>query len=153
MNYTATKFNTAEDKAKFVEHFMKFVEKDFPQRLFTKEFYRRLSNTFGHIAHYNQLGFWEEFFTTTADKVRFIEMTLNFPCYGSPEYTFCDAEREIQRRLHESGILKKLQDNYNQEIYNAEYNEYQRLKEKFENVRHEYEGVKKLVNKDRVETH
>jgi len=72
MNYTATQWNTAEDKAWFVEHFMKFVEKGFPQHLFTKKFYQRLSNTFGHIAHYNQLGFWEEFFISKSGKVEFI---------------------------------------------------------------------------------
>ncbi len=134
MNYTATKWNTAEDKAKFVEHFMKFVKKDFPQHLFTKKFYSRLSNTFGHIAHYNQLGFWEEFFTTTADKVRFIEMTLNFHCYGDPAYTFSDAEREIQNRMMGSGILAHYKAQYENELCNAEYSEYQRLKEKFESA-------------------
>jgi hypothetical protein len=134
MNYTATQFVTAEDKAKFVEHFIKFVEKDFPQNLFTKKFYSRLSNTFGHIAHYNQFGFWEEFFTTTADKVRFIEMTLNSPCYGDPAYTFSDAEREIQYRMIGSGILAHYKAQYENELCNAEYNEYQRLKEKFESA-------------------
>ncbi len=132
MDYTPTKWNTAEDKAKFVEHFMKFVEKDFPQRLFTKKFYARLSNTFGHIAHYNDLGFWETFFTTTADKIRFLEMTLNANCCGDPEYTFCDAEREIQRRLIEMGVLEQLKARYTDELYNAEYDLYQKLKKKFD---------------------
>ena len=31
--------------------------------------------TFGHIAHYNQSGFYSEFFESTMDKVRFLEQT------------------------------------------------------------------------------
>jgi len=132
MTYTATKFATAEDKEKFVKDFIKFVEKDFTQSLFTEKFYNRLMNTFGHIAHYNQLGFWETFFTTTPDKVAFLEQTMNWPCYGSPEHTWCDAEREIQNQLREKKILEKWRFTANQELQSAEYAEYKRLKEKFE---------------------
>jgi len=131
MNYTATKFSTAEDKAKFVKQFMAFVEKGFPQHLFTKKFYQRLSNTFGHIAHYNQLGFWEEYFTTISDKVRFLQQTLSYPCYGSPEFTFCDAEQEIQRLLKANNILGIMQQVEAQDVHTKELAEYQRLKEKF----------------------
>lgn len=132
MNYTATKWSTAEDKEKFVKHFIKFVEKGFPQLLFTKAFYHRLMNTFGHIAHYNQLGFWEEFFTNSANKARFLEMTMNFPCYGDPTYTFCDAEREIQRLIKEKDLLHKWNQIASNEQTTAEFDEYKRLKSKFE---------------------
>ena len=132
MNYTPTHFNTAEDKEWFVKHFIRFAEKGFPQHLFTKKFYRKLINTFGHIAHYDINGFWETFFTNTPDKVDFLEQTMNFPCYGNPAYTYCDAEKEIQRQLAEKHILESLKGVEMQELHNAEYNEYQRLKKKFE---------------------
>lgn len=132
MNYTATQFSTAEDKAKFVKHFISFVKKDFPQSMFNKKFYNRLSNTFGHIAHYDQGGFWHTFFTTTAGKVRFLNMTMSFPCYGSPQFTFCDAESEIQKQLGEDRVLEKWQRKEHDEQNQAEYSEYQRLKNKFE---------------------
>ena len=51
-HFTATQWSTAEDKAKFANALMKFIAGDFPRQSFTKSLYRRLSNTFGHIAHY-----------------------------------------------------------------------------------------------------
>ena len=62
-NFTATQFDSSEQKEKFYNHFIKFVERDFPQNLFYSWFYRRLSMNFGHIAHYNSLGFFETWFT------------------------------------------------------------------------------------------
>lgn len=94
-SFTPTKFDTAEDKAKFANHFVRFVESDFNQNLFQKWFYKRLSMTFGHIAHYDQHGFWAEFFTNDTDKLRFMDQTMAFPCYGQPEYTYCDVERAL----------------------------------------------------------
>ncbi len=67
--FTPTKWQTVEDKAAFANRFVRFVQSDFALKHFTEKFYRRLSNTFGHIAHYNRGGFSETFFTTTADKV------------------------------------------------------------------------------------
>ena len=131
-NYTATKWDTAEDKAKFVAHFMKFVEKGFPQHLFTKKFYQRLSNTFGHIAHYNQMGFWDVFFSNKSSKVNFLQQTMRHPCYGDPAWTYSDAEREIQKLLRGKNILTKLMQDEMQELHDQEFAEYQRLKQKFE---------------------
>jgi len=50
--FTATKFSTAADKAEFGNHFLRFIESEWAQPLFTKDFYQRLSMCFGHIAHY-----------------------------------------------------------------------------------------------------
>jgi len=132
MKYTPTQYVNAKDKENFVEHFMKFVEKGFPQKMFNEKFYQRLSMTFGHIAHYNSQGFWETFFTNATNKVRFLTMTLNHPCYGDPSYTFSDAEKEIQRRLVKMNILETWRQTEIQENDNKDYAEYQRLKRKFE---------------------
>ena len=86
---------------RFAQQFVRFVESDFAAKHFNDRFYRRLSNTFGHIAHYNRAGFWEVFFTTTADKVRFLEQTLQHPCYGDPAWTYSDVERALQQWLHD----------------------------------------------------
>ena len=105
MKYTPTKFSTIEDKEKFVAQFKKFVEADFDLNKFPKWFYTQLSMSFGHIAHYNQVGFYEEFFLDSYGKTRFLKQTLNYPCYGLPDYTFCDAEREIQNWLKSLDIV------------------------------------------------
>jgi hypothetical protein len=49
--FTPTQFDSAAVKAEFANRLAEFIERDFPQHLFTKAFYRRLSMTFGHIAH------------------------------------------------------------------------------------------------------
>ncbi|MHA2046150.1 MAG: hypothetical protein ACW99G_15265 [Candidatus Thorarchaeota archaeon] len=93
--FTPTQFDTAEQKAKFANHFVKFVESGFKREKFPKWFYTRLSMTFGHIAHYNLDGFYAQWFTTTERQMEFLNHTLNHPCYGQPEYTYSDVEKEI----------------------------------------------------------
>ena len=50
--FTATKWDTAEVKAKFANDLCRFMAADFKESLFTKALYQRLSMCFGHIAHY-----------------------------------------------------------------------------------------------------
>ena len=73
-----------------------------------------------HIAHYNRAGFWDEFFTTTADKVRFLEQTLQHPCYGDPAWTYSDVERALQQWLQASGVLERYQQKLAEETEAAE---------------------------------
>jgi len=70
-DFTATKWDTDEDKAKFANDLCRFVAADFKQTLFTEKMYRRLAMTFGHIAHFNRRGFFAEFFRTFTAKSRF----------------------------------------------------------------------------------
>ena len=110
--FTPTKWETASDKAAFANRFVRFVQSDFAAKHFTDKFYRRLSNCFGNIAHYNRSGFWSEFFTTTADKVRFLEMTFKYPCFGDPAWTYSDVERALQEWLQASCLV----DQYRQRL-------------------------------------
>jgi hypothetical protein len=130
--FTPTKWDTAQDKADFANRFVSFVAADFPKDGFTQDFYTRLSMTFGHIAHYNQLGFWEEFFTSTTRKIQFLKITMQHPCYGSPDYTYSDVEAAIQAHLGLNWIenYKRKQAN---EIESSERAEFARLKAKYEN--------------------
>jgi hypothetical protein len=127
--FTPTQWDTAQDKADFANRFMAFVKSDFPQSGFTKKFYQRLSMTFGHIAHYNQEGFWQTFFTSTAQKVRFLILTMQHPCYGDPKYTYSDVEQAIQDSL--LGWVEKYEQLLAQEIETAERTELARLQAKY----------------------
>lgn len=130
--FTPTEWDTAEDKAKFANHFMQFVESGFKESLFQKWFYKRLSMTFGHIAHYNQLGFWETFFTRTEDKVQFLKQTIqHHPC-GDPTYTYSDVERAVAERVHARGYLRGVEIALEREIAGLEKGELARLKAKYE---------------------
>ena len=130
--FTPTKWDDGQTKATFARQFVKFVESDFDQRLFSQAFYRRLSMTFGHIAHFNRQGFFETFFTTTADKVRFLRMPLAHPCFGDPAFTYSDVERALQGWLRESGILAKYEQRLADETEAGERTELERLKAKYE---------------------
>jgi hypothetical protein len=117
MNYTATKFDTAENKGKFEKQFKRFVERGFSQTLFTKSFYQRISNMRGHIAHYDRSGFWNAQFSTPECRADFLRHWTNSPIYGNPEYTWSDVEcvlaawlkehpeyEQRERKAHSDGI-------------------------------------------------
>ena len=107
--FTATRFSTAQDKAQFVNHFVRFVQNDFPRSQFSQPFYQQLSNTFGHIAHFNLQGFYETFFLSPATKVDFLAQTLRWVPMGSPSHTYTDAERAIQAWLLQHQVLQTYQ--------------------------------------------
>jgi hypothetical protein len=88
--FTATKWSTAENKAKFANQLMAFIAADFPENKFTNAFYDRLHNCFMFIAHTDKQGFIATFFTCTEDKLDFLKLIARSPCYGSPEFTFSD---------------------------------------------------------------
>jgi hypothetical protein len=129
---TPTKWSSAEDKAKFGSALLKFIAADFPKTAFKKPLYNRLSNTFGHIAHYDLNGFYTEFFEDTAGKIEFLQQTLQWPCWGDPAYTYCDVERLIQARLRKSGILAIKQAELAAESRRHELTALERLKDKYE---------------------
>lgn len=93
--FTPTKFATAEDKAKFANKLVTFVERGFLETQFTQDLYRRLSNCFGHIAHHNRNGFYGAWFDTPSARRDWVANAVDWGCYGEPEYTFCDVERAV----------------------------------------------------------
>lgn len=106
--FRATEFDTAEAKAAFGNGLLAFVAEDFPRRRFTPRFYRVLCQHFGMIAHYDQHGFWAEYFTSTTDKLRFLEALTAHPCWGDPAFTFSDLERAVIARLRAAGLVARL---------------------------------------------
>jgi hypothetical protein len=97
--FVPTKFSTAQDKADFGNMFLHFIESEWAWTAFSKSFYNRLSMCFSHIAHGDRTGFYKTWFTSDANRLRFLEHTLRWPCWGDPEYTFCDVERAIQQEI------------------------------------------------------
>jgi len=82
-----------------------FIAQDFPRSKFHESFYRRLSNTFGHIACFNRDGFYQRFFLTAEDKCAFLEQCVTWPCYGDPTFTYSDVERAVAERLRKSQVV------------------------------------------------
>ena len=104
-DFVPTQWDTAEQKAKFANALMRFIADDFPRSKFHERFYRRLSNTFGHIANYNSAGFYGRFFLSAEDKLTFLEQCVTWPCYGDPTFTYSDVERAIGARLRSAKIV------------------------------------------------
>ena len=129
--FTPTKWQTAQDKAAFAKQFVRFVQSGFAAKHFTDKFYRRLSNTFGHIAHFSRGGFWDTFFTTTADKVRFLELTLRWSWHGDPAWTFGDVEQALQAWLQVDKTLERYRQQLAEETEAVERAELARLQEKY----------------------
>jgi hypothetical protein len=130
--FQPTKFNTAQDKADFANQFVKFVESGYSRDAFPKRFYQRLSNTFGHIAHYNQDNFYAEFFSTLEGRLEFARITETREIFGDPLWTFSDAERAIQAWAIEYGMFKKAQEELNKATEQRERNLLAQLKAKYE---------------------
>ena len=107
-NFTATKFDDGAAKAAFGNQLLAFIAEDFLRKRFTLKFCRVLSQRFGMIAHYDVHGFWAEYFTSTADKLRFLEELTAHPCWGSPAFTFSDLERAVIARLRSAGLVARL---------------------------------------------
>ncbi len=130
--FQATKFSTGADKAKFANHFLRFMSKGFPEQSFTQGFYQRLSNCFSHIAHYDRHGFWGTFFTSTEGRLEFIDHTLRGGGYGDPAWTYCDVELAIRRRVGEAGVLQAYRIARAAEIEGAERELLRRLTAKYD---------------------
>ena len=133
--FIPTRWSTAEEKARFGNALLHFVDSGFARNLFTDRLYGRLSNCFGHIAHYNSTGFYEEWFLSLTAQVRFLEHTLRFPCYGDPEFTFSDVESEIQREVRNRNYLPRYRLLFAEEERRAELTLLERLEGKYRSRR------------------
>jgi hypothetical protein len=69
--FTATKWESGADKAKFANHLARFIAEGFPQHLFTERLCNRLASTFGHIAHYSTHCYWDYHFVDERTKADF----------------------------------------------------------------------------------
>jgi hypothetical protein len=97
--FVPTEWNSAADKAAFGNTFLHFIESEWKQTLFTKGFYRRLSNCFGHIAHYDMYGFYGTWFACDKDRLAFLKNAKRWPCHGDPKFTFSDVERVLRQQI------------------------------------------------------
>jgi hypothetical protein len=132
--FQPTKFSTAQDKADFGNAFLHFIESEWVRTAFTKSFYNRLSMCFSHIAHYDAAGFYETWFTSDADRLRFLRHTLAWPCWGDPEFTFCDVERAIQQEIRKRNYLARYELRVAEAVRSGEMELLKQLEAKYRTV-------------------
>ena len=95
--FTATQHSTADEKARFCVAFATFILSGFPRGRFKSKFYRRLSNIFGHIAEFDETGFWEIWFATPAKQRQFIRRIHEWVAIGDPN--FCWSRRGTRTQV------------------------------------------------------
>lgn len=95
--FVPTQWETAEQKAKFANQFVRFVTGGMKYTLFPKWFYQRLCGMFGHIAHTSQRGFYGYWFSNRADATAFCNNVEDWVAYGDPTYTYSDVERALSQ--------------------------------------------------------
>ena len=133
--FTATKWDSSEVKAKFANDLCRFMAADFKEALFTRELYHRLSMCFGHIAHYDREGFLSAFFRDLRGKVDFLDQTLSWRCFGDPQHTFSDVERAVKARLRICDLLGAYRALRATEAERAERELLRRLQRRYEGVK------------------
>jgi hypothetical protein len=132
--FQPTKFSTVQDKADFGNAFLHFIESEWVRTAFTKSFYNRLSMCFSHIAHYDAAGFYETWFTSDTDRLRFLRHTLASPCWGDPEFTFSDVERAIQQEIRKRNYLARYELRAAEAMHASEMAVLMRLEAKYRTV-------------------
>ena len=111
-DFSATKWNTAKDKAEMANRITKFILNGFQRASFTKEMYKRLSCMFGHIAEYDINGFYTTWFEDDLACLRWVENVVRGGVLGlivgDPAWTWSDVEKAIQSWINENHILEQI---------------------------------------------
>jgi hypothetical protein len=101
--FVATRWNSAEDKAKFANALMKFIANNFPRQSFTKVLYASATPS-GISLIRTRMASTAPSSSATLTRSSF-STRLRWPCYGDPTFTFCDLERAVQRRLRAAKVI------------------------------------------------
>ena len=100
--FTATRFDTSENKQKSLADLKKFIKAGMPKERFTKKLYQQLSLHFGHIAHTNLDGFYQVWFQTPKNELAFLRKHRDGDIYGDPADTWSDVRRELSTWLRDN---------------------------------------------------
>jgi hypothetical protein len=133
-DFTATKFASAEEKAKIANKLTRFILGGFKQASFSQTMYTRLSNMFGHIAHYNINGFYETWFSSPQEYCKWAKYVMAggaYGCVGSPAHTWSDVEKALMAWIRDNRIAEQLDAIYRAEVQARELALLQALQAKY----------------------
>lgn len=99
IEFINAKFWTAKEQTDRLKDLIAFINSGFKFERFTKVLYRWLMHSFGHIAHCNQFGFYDEWFADATARRRWFNHVQRARIYGDNQHTRCDWERVVQRWL------------------------------------------------------
>jgi hypothetical protein len=78
--------------------------------------------------------FYETWFTSDTDRLEFLRHSLQWPCWGDPEFTFCDVERAIQQEIRKRNYLARYELRTAEAVRSAEMETFKRLEAKYRTV-------------------
>ena len=109
-DFTATKWATAEDKAKWANKFKKFILSGFQRGCFKKDIYKHLYQMFGHCAEYDINGFYSTWFDGTYERLHWVETvtTTWLAGIGDPGFTWSDVEIKLVQWIRDNNIQDQI---------------------------------------------
>jgi hypothetical protein len=118
--FASTEHTSSKEKAEWANRLASFIFNGFKYVDFSNLIYTRLSNCFGHIAHYNRETFYDTWFSSPAKQADFIKHTLCHKSCGDPKFTFSDVEQQFKKWLSEQNIQIKVElQTSNERVYDA----------------------------------
>jgi len=143
-DFTPTKWATADEKAKVANRLTRFILGGFQQGSFRKGMYKRLSNMFGHIAHYDIHGFYSTWFGDVGSCRDWVEHVTSgwLSGIGDPKFTWSDAEKALVRWLKDNHIAEQLEGLYQLGVEQKELAVLHALQQKYasQKAQHQLEG-------------
>lgn len=113
--FTPTRFDSAADKAKWANAMARWAQKGFPEQGFTKNLYYHLyQHMYGHIAHYNQWGFFGEWFANDQKCLSWLLHAAKSQAYGDPAHTWSDVALAFTAWVKQSGLIELYQQKVDQ---------------------------------------
>jgi hypothetical protein len=108
--FTPTRWATADEKARIANRLTRFVLGGFQQASFTRVMYQRLSNMFGHIAHYDLHGFYATWFADIRCCRDWAEHITGswLSGIGDPAFTWSDVEKALIQWAKDNRIAEQL---------------------------------------------
>jgi hypothetical protein len=110
--FIPTKYDTAEEKAKWANAMSSWIQEGFPKSGWTSNLYYHLyQHMYNHIAHSNAHGFWCEWFSTLPQQVDWLDYARRGGASGirsgDPSASWCDVEEAFTTWLRTSGIVEQ----------------------------------------------
>ena len=132
-DFTPTKWAAADEKAKIANKLTRFILGGFQQGSFTKGMYQRLSNMFGHIAHYDINGFYSTWFADVKSCHEWVEHVSSswLSGIGDPKFTWSDVEKALVQWIKDNQIQEQLDELYQLDVEHKERSLLTALQQKY----------------------
>ena len=102
--FCATPHASAQDKASMGTAILSFIARGMPEQAFTNRLYSQISQMWGFIACTNRTGFFQRYGATADGRWAFLHQIATAPCYGQPQFCWCDVERVLAQRVRAWGL-------------------------------------------------